>query len=82
MSETEHVKRPVPDDLESLLQAWIKTETWNESKTLLTANAERLLSDEVSAALIELLVAALQAGDEHTEVLVQYLAILEAIDSN
>src|SRR5436309_9981644 len=74
---TELTRRPIPDELATLLQQWIDTETWLASKELLVANAERLLSDEATDALVGLLQETPQEDQQRIDILLQHQALLE-----
>ncbi len=64
------------DDLTKLLLQWIHTPSWNESRTMLAANAGLLLTDDAIAALDTLL--AINTDNEGaTKILRQHRVMLE-----
>src|SRR5579885_794737 len=69
--------RPIPEDLLQLLIDWINTETWNESRAFLQANAKRLLTEEAIEALTTMSLQSLGEDEEETEILLKHRAILE-----
>src|SRR5579883_256277 len=69
--------RPIPRELLQLLTDWINTETWNESRDFLQANAKRLLTEEAIEALTTMSLQSLGEDEEETEILLKHRAILE-----
>ncbi|HEX3426642.1 MAG TPA: hypothetical protein VHT30_10960 [Acidimicrobiales bacterium] len=64
---------PTPDEIETLVRAWLDVGSWGESRTFLTDHAGDLLSDEAAATLQRL-----AAEHPEQEVLTLHEELLEA----
>ncbi len=76
-ANVETMSEPIPADLLQLIQEWIDTDTWEQSRAMLKAHAERLLSDEALRAVMQLLAAMADEDEKAVQTLLRHRAILE-----
>src|SRR6266496_2609601 len=76
-ANVETMSEPIPADLLQLIQEWIDTDTWEQSRAMLKAHAERLLSDEALRAVMQLLATMADKDEKAVQTLLRHRAILE-----